>query len=184
MPILPNEDRVRIWNAFLSRTWCEAQSLAKRMGKSPTLADFHPKLILGEEAQSRLALLAFCTLAIEARANHHIDELVERGRLTENEAAVLQRLSADAKWFLLPKLAGSRKRFDRDKPPHQAVAEICGKRNILFHVNFRRLSEGLPNAGKLLSLFRDFVAAMEDMNVVLKRVRRPRRRVLEIGRFS
>lgn len=184
MPILLNADRVRIWNTFLRQAWREANALATRSGKTSRLKDFRPKVILSDEAQSRLALLAFCTLAIEARTNHHIDELVEKGRLTEEEAAVLQRLSADAKWFLLPKLAGARKRFARDKTPHQAVAEICRQRNVLFHVNFRRLNDGLPDAGKLLSLFREFVAAMEDMNVVLKRIRRPRQRVLEIGTFS
>jgi hypothetical protein len=139
---------------------------------------------LSEDEHSRLFLLAYCTFAVEARANHLIDELVEKGRLAEEEAESLQRLPPDKKWFLLPRLAGSRRRLQRNRMPHQAVAEICARRNVLFHVNFRRLNEGLPDSGKMLALFREFMVAMDDMNLLLRRVRRPRRLVLDIGSFT
>jgi hypothetical protein len=184
MTLLPENDRIRIWNTLFRQARIEACNLAKATGKIPKISSFHPRFLLSEGEQSRLLLLAYCTLAIEARVNHLIDELVEKGRLDEREAVSIQRLSADAKWFLLPKIAGVKKRLRRDSSPHQAVAEICAHRNVLFHVNFRRLKDGLPNAGKMLALFRDFVVAMEDMNVLLRRVRRRRNRVLDIGFFS
>ena len=84
-------------------------------------------LQLSDDETSRLILLIYCTLAIEARANHLIDELVERGRLSESESTAVQRLSADAKWFMLPKLAGVRKRLDPARPPHQAIVELCAR---------------------------------------------------------
>jgi hypothetical protein len=182
MTLLPNVDRVRIWNTLFRQAWSEALAIARRSHKTPKKS-FSPPSVLSDDEESRLVLLAFCTLAVEARTNHLIDELVEKGRLTKEEAGSVQRLPADTKWFLLPKLAGVKKRLNRGRRPHQAVAEICARRNVIFHVNFRRLNEGLPESGKMLSLFRDFVEAMEDMNVVLKRVKRPRRRVLDIGRF-
>ena len=184
MALLPKDDRIRIWNALFHQAWSQACDLAKTKGKAPKRGHFAPRLILSEEEQLCLLLLAHCILAIEARANHLIDEMVEEGRLDKREAASVQRLSADAKWFLLPKIAGVKKRLKRDTGPHQAIAEICAQRNVLFHVNFHRLKDGLPDAGKMLSLFRDFVVAMEEMNVLLRRVRRSRKRVLDIGSFA
>jgi hypothetical protein len=184
MALLPKNDRIRIWNALFHQAWSQAYTLAKVAGKNPRSGHFSPQPILSEEERLCLALLAYCTLAIEARVNHLIDELVEEGRLGEREAGSFQRLSADAKWFLLPKIAGVKKRLKRDTSPHQAIVEICAQRNVLFHVNFHRLKDGLPATGKMLALFRDFVVAMEDMNVLLRRIRRRRKRVIDIGVFS
>lgn len=183
MTLLPNHDRVRFWNALFGQAWIEANTLAQGVNKKPKRRPTG-KQNLSDDERSRLLLLAYCTLAIEARTNHLIDELVEKGRLSEAEAASLQRLSAGVKWFLLPKLAGVRKRLDPSVYPHQAIAEICASRNVLVHINFRRLSEALPSSGKMLSLFQGFVAGMEDLNVVLKRVRRARRKVIDIGVFT
>jgi hypothetical protein len=121
-------------------------------------------------------------LAIEARANHHIEECVEKKQVTQQEAAAAQRLAPLAKWILLPRLAGRRRRIVPEKPPHNAVAKICARRNALVHVNFDRLKRTLPSKREVLSWFDGFVAAMEDMNVVLNRVRRPRQSVLRIGK--
>ena len=183
MPPLLNPDRVRFWNALFGKASAEASVIAQRSGKAQK-RNHRPKLQLSDDETSRLILLIYCTLAIEARANHLIDELVERGRLSESESTAVQRLSAEAKWFMLPKLAGVRKRLDPARPPHQAIVELCALRNALFHVNFKRIQDRLPPAGKMLSLFSGFVAAMEDLNVVLGRSTRPRRAVLELGDFQ
>jgi len=171
MTLLPKDDRIRIWNALFRQAWNEACNIAKTTGKIPKTLGF--VLVYFYQIKNSHAFYFYL-----------IDELVEKGRLDEREAVSVQRLSADAKWFLLPKIAGVKKRLSRDSSPHQAVAEICAHRNVLSHVNFHRLKDGLPNAGKMLALFRDFVVAMEDMNVLLRRVRRRRKRVLDIGFFS
>jgi hypothetical protein len=101
-----------------------------------------------------------------------IEELFEEGRMAAAEAEAAQRLHPEQKWFLLPKLAGRRRVLRDNVPPHQAVKEICRKRNALMHFNFDRLQ--LFPRKKMLSLFRQFMDAMEDMNVVLGYVKHPR----------
>ena len=182
MPRAANPERVKIWNAFFCRAWDDACIIADSQGKKPS-RKLRPKLILTADEAASLHLLVACTLAIEARSSHLIDELVEKRRIGDEEAERLQRLSVDAKWFLLPQLWGRRKRLRRDKAPHQAIAEVCALRNDLFHVNFAKLRARLPNNGKMLSLFVGVVAAVEDLNVVLGRTRRPRRNVLDTARF-
>ena len=182
MTILPNNERVAIWNALFVRAFDDASSLANLRRLAPRRS-LKPQIVLPPAKAHALLLLGSCALAIEARCNHLIDDLVEKGRLSEEEGAAIQRLPARAKWFMLPRLAGSRARFDPGRKPHSAIAEICGQRNALVHVNYTKLGQGIPSADKALALFRDFVEAMEHLNVVLRRIRRPRRRVLDVGRF-
>jgi hypothetical protein len=130
-----------------------------------------------------LATLALCNLAIEARANHLIEELVEQGTINADIADAARRLSPKHKWFLLPTLAGVSKSLDSAKPPHQAIAQICALRNDLMHVDYAKLQQRLPTPNTALSLFANFVAVMEDMNVVLGRIAKARKEVLDIGQF-
>ena len=128
--------------------------------------------------------MAFCTLAIEARANHLIDKLLDDNRISRAESVAAQRIAPEQKWFLLPKLAGRRRRLPDNAGPHQAVKEICTRRNALVHVDFGKLSEQLPAPRKMLSLFRGFVQAMEDMNVLMRDTRGPRKRVTRLAEFK
>jgi hypothetical protein len=74
---LSNPDRVKIWNSFFHQARAEARSLS---GGPAVDAGFEPRGgRLSNEQQSILTLLALCTLAVEARANHLIIELTEKG---------------------------------------------------------------------------------------------------------
>jgi hypothetical protein len=179
------KDRVKIWNSYFKLAWREAGlvyegSTGKRITKrfqprGGTLAD--PDLHV-------LGTLLLCNLAVEARVNHLIDELVAEGKLTPDEARGAQQLPTQLKWFLLPKLAGINKKLDANSRPHQAIAEICRLRNDLLHVRYASLlSKKLPPPGKVLSLFEGFVEAMEDMNVVLRRHRKAHQVIIDLGRF-
>jgi hypothetical protein len=184
LSLLPNSDRVRIWNTFLAEARASSKTLFDLTNGTVSKDTF---TLLGGTLsdQNRAILLALihCTLAIEARANHLIDELVERGRLTEDEANAIQRLQPQQKWFLLPKLYGSKVKLRSDRAPHQAIAEICSRRNSLVHVNFRRLKDKLPDGKRMLKLFEQLVDAVADMNVVLRRTRRVQKHLTRIGRF-
>jgi hypothetical protein len=179
-------DRVRIWNTYLGLAWSEAKSLFETANNCECHEEFRPKGgKLPPEQAHALATLVLCTLAIEARANHLIDEMVERRQISKKLGEAAQRLRTDEKWFLLPRLAGKRKQLDPSKPPHQAVRDICALRNSLMHVKYESLlRRQLPPTRKVLSYFRYFLEAEEDMNVVLGRVRAPRQRVLDMGQFS
>ena len=110
-----NPDRVKIWNAFFFDAWQEAKAVHERKNGPSTKQFGTRQLVLDEDQRSVLFLLAYCTLAIEARANHLIDEWFEKGRLRYEESEAAQRLAPNAKWFLLPRLAGSRKRLSSRK---------------------------------------------------------------------
>jgi hypothetical protein len=182
---LDNPERVRIWNSFFLEAWTTAKALYDASAATSSRNIFKPQGgTLSDEDKAVLLILTHCTLAIEARANHLIDELVERGRLTDEVAEAVQRLQPRDKWFLLPKLYGSRKTLQKDRPPHQAVAEICSRRNALVHVNIRRLKDQLPKPQKMLSLFEQFGKAIADMNVVLRRTRRLQQKLVTVGRFK
>ena len=176
-----NTDRVKIWNSFFHQSRIEVIRL-----KESTSAKVKFDLEGGrltDEQQSILTVLALCTLAIEARANHLILEQAEKGRISEAQANAAQRLPPLEKWILLPRFAGKRTLIRTDTNPHQAIAEICKRRNALVHVNFDKLTKYLPNKTKTISLFKEFVIAMEDMNVKLNRISRPRKGVLKLADF-
>src|SRR5947207_1318765 len=125
---------------------CDARCNATNSGFSPLGG------MLAEEPTAVLGALAFCALAVEARANHLIEKLFEANRLTRKEAEAASFLAPERKWFLLPKLAGRRRSLRPDVYPHKAIAEICSLRNAIAHVQFDRLSTRLPDSDALLEL--------------------------------
>ena len=183
--MLNTPERVRLWNTFYYLAWQNTKNLFEIRNHCASSQIFKPKGgMLDEERRVTLSTVVFCTLAIEARANHVIQKLREANRITKQECEAAQRLSPEAKWFLLPKLAGRRQALHANSGPHQAVSEICALRNDLVHVKFDKLSKKLPSPDTMLSWFERLVEAFEDMNVVLGDTRHHRRRVQQIGRFK
>lgn len=182
--MVESTDRVKIWNSFFKLAWTEAKSLHEASKRTTSSKSFDPPGgTLTEERYHILATMVLCNLAIEARANHLYDEMAEEGKISQSECKAVRRIPTKHKWFLLPKFAGVNKKLDDDKVPHQAVAEICGLRNNLLHVNYEGLDGQLPPPDKALSLFENFVKAMEDMNVILGRHKQQEKKVLDLGRF-
>jgi len=176
--------RVMIWNTFFKLAWEQAKRLNDTGSQKKSKKKFKP---LGGPLPDgkfyRLATLALCCLAVEARANHLLDELVEEGKISKKENEAAQRLPTKYKWFLLPKLAGVNQKLDETKQPHRSIVEICRFRNSLMHVSYNSLQKKLPKKTTMLSLFEEFVKAMENMNVVLGRIKKERKKVLDIGKF-
>jgi hypothetical protein len=183
---MEDAQRVKVWNTYFKLAWSAAKAAHEDATGTKYADEFHP---LGDtlslQQHNAVAVLTLCTLAIEARANHLIDELVEQKEISDAVGRAARFLPTRAKWFLLPTLAGKSTKLRDDEIPHQAVATICDLRDALIHVKFDHLTN-LPNPGYLQSLFENFVVAMEDMNVVLGRNgelgRRPE--VLRIGLFK
>lgn len=179
-------DRVAIWNSFLKLSWTEAKRVFELSNDRQSQKTLEPLGgTLPDVEYHELATLALCTLAIEARANHLIDELVEEGKITQDVADAARWLPTKHKWFLIPRLAGVQSDLDSSAGPHQAVAQICDLRNDIIHVNYQRLKEKLPSPNTVLTYFKRFIEAMEDMNVILGRdIQAPRKKVLDIGDFD
>ena len=178
------DDRVPIWNTFFKLAWEGAKALHEVTTGSPSSSTFDPwggTLPPGE--REILATVVLCTLAIEARANHLIEELAESGMLGKETAKAARRLPTKEKWFLIPALARSSTQLDSGSGPHQAIAQVCDLRNDFLHVDYAGVRTRLPAAGTMLSYFQRIVEAFEDMNVVLNRVSVPRTEVLRLGRF-
>lgn len=177
-------DRVKIWNSFFKLAWTEAKFLHEASTGTTSAKEFDPLGgTLSEEEFHILATMVLCNLAIEARANHLLDEMVEEGQISRSEGEAARWIPTQYKWFLLPKLAGVTEKLDDTSGPHQAVAQICSLRNNLLHVNYAGLQKQLPKPGAALSLFAKFVEAMEDMNVILGRHKKHQKEVLELSRF-
>ena len=177
-------DRVKIWNSFFKLAWTEAKSLHERSTGISSAKVFDPLGgTLGEVEIHTLATMVLCNLAIETRANHLIDEMIEEGKITQSEGEAARWLLTRHKWFLLPKLDGINAKLDKASGPHQAVVQICSLRNDLMHVNYTDLQKQLPKPDTALSLFAKFIEAMEDMNVLLGRHDKPQKEVLELSKF-
>ncbi len=179
------DTRVRIWNSFFKLAWTEAKHCFELDHKRQSGSQFEPVLgdTLSPEAHHCLAATTLSALAIEARANHLIDELIENG-LSADTGRAAKWLPPKEKWFLLPSLAGKTAKLSSAIPPHQAIAQICDLRNDLMHVKFDEIVKRLPSVGTVEGYFRNFVEAMEDMNIVLGRdVSSPRKKVISKGRF-
>ncbi len=179
-------NRVWIWNTFFKLAWTEAKRVFEIENRCESKDTFDP---LGGTLPDRefhvMAAVVLCNLAIEARANHLIEELVEEGKISPDVGEAARWLPTKHKWFLIPALAGIPASLNSASGPHQAIAQLCDLRNDFLHVNYQGLKQRLPAAGTMLSYFRRFVEAMEDMNVVLKRDRNgPKPEVLKIGQFS
>lgn len=185
MTKLGPSERVRIWNSFFLLARREAKTLFELQNRCQAKDGTSPLGgMLNEEQRLVLSTLAFCTLAVEARANHLIHKLVEEHKISQAEGDAAEWLAPERKLFLLPKLAGRRKSLDPRTSRHRAVVEICSMRNDVAHVRFARLSKRLPTPAKMLALFEEFVDAMDNMNTVLRDSRGPRKRVREMGRFK
>ena len=177
-------DRVAIWNSFFKLAWLEAKRVFEVDKNCRSAQTFAPGT-LPEDQFNVLAAVVLCNLAIEARANHLIEELIEDGKITPDVGQAARRLPTKHKWFLLPALAGVPAGLSSSSGPHQAVAQLCDLRNDFLHINYKLMKERLPQPGTLLSYFQRFVEAMEDMNVVLQRDRPngPLPLVLDMGKF-
>lgn len=178
-------DRVKMWNTFFKLARDEAKIVFEKDSNTIYKGPFRPAGgVLSDEDFHILATLTLCILAIEARANHLIDELSEKGIIGKDEADAAQFLPPQNKWALLPKLARKRTKIDFSKPPHSAISQICALRNDIMHVRYFNIKKKLPKAKTLLSYFNNFVIAMENMNVILRRINKPRKKVLNIGSFA
>jgi hypothetical protein len=183
MSRLSNPERVQIWNTLFKEATTCAQALFNNSAVASP-AKFKPKGgVLPEPNRSTLMLLLYCTMSIEARANHLIEELEERGKITTDEARAASRLPPADKWFLLPKLAGARRGIKSGTAPHNAVKEICGLRNALMHVDFDKLSKKLPTHSRMRQLYRDFVLAIDDMSIRVARNRKPSRVLAKVSKL-
>ena len=171
MPSIPPLDRVSVWNAFFRLAWSEAKAVFELENECEVGRDFDagPTPVLSEDEFHALALVVTCNLAIEARANHLLDELVEKHQVSEDVAAAVRHLPPKHKWFILPSLVGKSSKVSATDGPHQAVAQLCELRNDFIHVNYGSIKPRLQNKGELLSYFRRFCEAIDDMNVLLGR---------------
>jgi hypothetical protein len=175
------QHRVPIWNSFLELAWREANFLSDSIqGKK---SDRKLKLkggTLPDNDYHTLALLVLCNLAIEARANHLIYEAKEKALIAGDVAKAVRWLRTEDKWFILPALARKKRRISSSQMPHQAISQICSYRNDLIHVNYKKLGrKPLPTPKSLISLYNNFVRAMENMNIVLKEKRKERKSVFK-----
>ena len=128
-------ERIKIWNSFFKLAWGEAKAVHQLLSGVPSSKDFNPNGgTLADEEFHVLATLVLCNLAIEARANHLIEEMVEEGRVRKEVGKAARWLPPQHKWFLLPALARTSIVLEADKPPHQAIAQICALRNVLLQV--------------------------------------------------
>ena len=115
--MLNTPERVRLWNTFYDLRG-KMKNLFEIRNHCASSQIFKPKGgMLDEERRVTLSTVVFCTLAIEARANHVIQKLREANRITKQECEAAQRLSPEAKWFLLPKLAGRRQALRANSGP-------------------------------------------------------------------
>lgn len=175
---------VKVWNTFFKIA--REQAVFTKKSQNNEWSDPGHTFsggTLDDSKMHSLAVVACCLLALQARTSHLIEELREKNKLTPMQARAALHLPIQEQWALLPKLARRHKRTDIsfDKAPHQAVAELAQLRNDLFRINYDKLLGNLPPPGKALSLFNEFVYAMEDMNVILGRHKRHHKRVLGIA---
>jgi len=181
MPVGETE-RVEVWNTFFKFARDEAASL-KRLQNPTWVAKQHNFLggTLDDNKMHSLAVIAWCLLALEAREAHLIELLKEEGNLTPEQAKAVHFLGIKEKWALIPKLAGKHINIDFKIGPHQAVAQLDALRNKLFHVKYESLIRDLPHGQQAVSIFNQFVYAMEDMNVILRCHKKHHKRVLSIA---
>ncbi len=139
-----DSERVQVWNTFFKLARDSGISL-KKLQKPSWEGSEHQFSggLLDDKKMGSLALIAWCFLALESRANHLLEELYENGALSKKEVEAIRFLRTDQKWALLPKLAGKTSRIDFSQSPHSCVAELSALRNDIFHVNYDRLLKRL-----------------------------------------
>lgn len=178
---MDKKERVQIWNSFLEMARDQAKILSKvSKGEKTSRSLILKGEALPDEKYHVLALLVLCNLAIEARANHLIYELCERGKITDRVAKSALWFLTEEKWFFLPTLAKASTKIKTGQMPHQAISQICEYRNDLIHVKYAKLGKKpLPTPRNMISLYNNFVRAMENMNVIIKGIRKERMTVLK-----
>ena len=161
-------NRVKVWNTFFKLA--REQAILLKKLQNPSWIDRVHSLsggTLHDQKTLSLAVIAWCSLALEAREAHLIEELKDQGKLTPEQAKAVHFLGIQEQWALIPKLAGKRAVISFKSAPHQSICELASLRNKLFHVKYERLVQDLPPGQKAVSLFNQFVYAMEGMNVIL-----------------
>jgi hypothetical protein len=96
-------DRVAIWNSFFKLAWLEAQRVFEIDKNCRSIDTFMPQGgTLPDDQFHVVAAVVLCNLAIEARANHLIEELIESGKITADVGQAARLLPTKHKWFILP----------------------------------------------------------------------------------
>jgi hypothetical protein len=141
-------------------------AFGKRVQHTPPDFGFLP----AEAAAVANALVMLC-IAIEARANHMIDEVAEdgkwRGKLSPD--AVKRQHDFWQKWSRLPHNAGVGSGYDKAK--HRVVLEVFEYRDLLMHAKFDE-AKSLPGPKELVALYSRWIDAMDEMNCIVRSVPR------------
>jgi hypothetical protein len=165
-------DRARIWNSLFALAWSEASWIIERANGDRVSRAFDPPAgLLSEEDRHIVAAVLWCHAAMEARANHLVEELFEAGAISEDVARAARSLAPGDKWFLIPTLAGSQAWLNAASPPHRVIALLCDLRDDIVRLDDTALRERLPSAATMIGYVEEFVAALEDLNVILRRNR-------------
>jgi len=181
---LDSTERAIIWNTFLSLAYTSAGSLKRTQTPGWKLPYWRSNKLPSQEIL-KLQLLAWCILSAESRASHLIHEAVEEHDLSKTKENELRHQPLSEEWKALPSVFKQNFDVDFSKNPHKSVKSLSDLRNDLFHVNYGYLKNKLDEltSDQVLNLFVNFVDAMEDMNVQLKRggIKNARPEVLRIA---
>jgi hypothetical protein len=176
------EDRVLIWNSHS----CEAHCFAKKLMTGDKNTFECQKLnLLGENLpfakHYALMTLLHLALALEARTNHLLHEFMDQKIIDDKRYHKNSHFDTRTKWMRLPVLIGENK-INFKKDPHKAISDILEFRNAFVHSNFKE-HEGkfvtIPSKGRTIELYDNCVIAMEEMNVLLKRIPQVRKEYLD-----
>jgi hypothetical protein len=181
---LEDPERVKIWNTYFSLSRISARALKKKMSRDFRLPRHHFEGgKLSVEEVDKLQLLTWCILAAESRASHLIHEAVEKHLISNTKENKYRNLSISGQWEILPKVFGQNTNVDFLKEPHDSIQQLSDLRKHLFHVNYGELKMQLDalTPDNVIKLFVNFVYAMEDMNVLIGRINKPRPEVHEIA---
>src|SRR5574341_1936987 len=93
--------------------------------------------LLFEEHYSLMTILHLA-LAIEARTNHLLFELKEKGAINIDLRESIEYLNGKRKWAILPRIAGKETIIDFDSMPHKSIKEIYKYRDRFVHVLYSK----------------------------------------------
>jgi hypothetical protein len=160
------EERVNIWNSY----FCESHNFAKKLKKSKKLDC--PRLegeTLTLEQHYSLMTMVHLTLAVEARANHLLHELAEKGIISKTKRDEIRKVNGKERWALLPTLVGKDK-ISYNDDPHDVIKEIFKFRNRFIHVRFHEdeFISDIPDKDKALHCYNRFIYAMANMNEIIR----------------
>jgi hypothetical protein len=192
---LKSEERAEVWNTYF--ILAREQALKLKNAKDRPLKTRIGGSTLSEIDAYKLSTILMCNLAIEARINHlfleYKEEIINIKKITSKTYDyILEHTNAITKWELLPSLVcGKEVYFDINdfRNGHQRVIkDLWDMRHKLIHVKYDELIKTLElDETKVMNYFKNFVEAMEWMNVYLergderKRTKEPIQKVLDIG---